>query len=470
MKSKTSIWILTISLAAVLLVAGCGSGTTQTGANRQAGSRPGMANPGGHGDPAPPSSGPVISVKAQKAIRGNVANFIQTSTTLDATRSVDVFSKATGIAVNVDFEEGDQVRADQLLVKLDDKEIQNQYNQSKLAVDQAEIALKQAKVRKEQSASDFKRNSDLLKEKLVSQQEYDKSKLDDEYAQLTLENATNDLKVAREKFDASKIQLENTEIRSPISGIITERVIETGDMVKTNDKVCAIADMSLLLARVYVPETDLHRIQVGQAARVESEALPGVAFQGKVSLISPVINADTGTGKVTIEISDSSRRLKPGMFVNAYLTTSLHENVIKVLRKAVWHQNEEDWLFVVKKDDTVEKRKVTLGYTENDWVEIQSGLNAGETVVTVGQDSLDNGFGVKIAEYEGETREQRMARDQQEQPAPASNPRMQMMQLMQNPAVQQEIEAARKSDPGMFRDPEKRREFFRKLQEKYGKK
>jgi len=153
----------------------------------------------------------------------------------------------------------------------------------------------------------------------------------------------------------------------------------------------------------------------------------------------------------------------------------------------------------------VQKRKVTLGFTEEPWVEVTSGLQPGEKVVTVGQDSLDEGFAVQVAAMEGESREEQMARAQQAAqqavrktaavrppaggPAGAEGPggmgapgsgqggapgagmmRGPMAEIMQNPDARAEVEAKRKSDPDLFRDPEKRRAFFQQLMEKYGKK
>ncbi len=483
-----------VSLAALaLLAAGCGT----PAANGKNG------RPNGAGGQRPGGAGPTVSVKAQIADRGDVATFIMASTTLDAVRSVDVYSKATGIAASVNFEEGDYAASGRVLIKLDDREIRNTYNQNALAVSQAEIALSQAKVRKEQAASDYKRNEELFREKLVSTQEYEKSKLDDDYSRLALENAEFDLKVARERYAAVKIQLENTEIIAPIDGVISERLVETGDMIKTNDKVAAMADLNLLLARVFVPETELHRLREGLSARIEPESLPDKRFTGTVKLISPTIDATTGTGKVTIEVRDVSRQLKPGMFVNVYLTTSIHQDVVRIYRKAIWHEKEEDWVFIIGDGDKVQKRKVTLGFTEEPWVEVTSGLQPGEKVVTVGQDSLDEGSAVQVAPWKARAARNRwparpawapnrrrssMARKTAAAGPAAGGPagaigagapggapgggmmRGPMAEIMQNPDARAVIEAKRKSDPALFQDPEKRRAFFQQLMEKYGKK
>ena len=453
----------------VILIAGCSSGSNQNKYSKKI--KP--TSPFASGRSSQRSV--VISVKAEHAVSGDVSTFIQASTTLEAERNVDVFSKVTAIAKNVLFEEGDHVHKRQLLIKLDDEEILNNYKQAKLAVDQAEVALKQAQVRKEQAEVTYKRNKQLLDEKLVSVQEYENSKLDNDYAALTLKNARYDLKVARERLAAAKINLENTEIKSPIDGIISERLVEVGDMVKANDKVCSIVDTDPLLARVYVPEVDMKQIKVGQQARVEAESVPDEKFFGKVVLLSPVIDPETGTGKVTVAIHDTSSKLKPGMFVNVYLTTSVHRNVVKILRKAVWHEKEEDWVYVVGPDSKVEKRKVKLGYIEDPWVEIVNGVKPGETVVTVGQDSLDNGYQVQIMEYEspGENVKvpSKLVKKAKNRPgAVSSSRRMQFMQLMANPRAREEMMKMRSEHPETFRYPEKRKEFFKKLLKKYGKK
>ena len=489
----SSVGLVGALLLITILFGACGSSETPQGER-------GNGSQMGGGDWAANNSAPELSVKAQEVRLGNVATFIMASTTLEAVRTVDVYSKGTGLATEVNFEEGDVVDTNQLLVKLDEREVLNDYNQARLAVQQSEIALQQARVRKNQSASDFQRNKQLLEENLVSQQEYDKTELDDKYAQLTLDNSEYDLTVNKERFEAAQIQMENTKILAPIKGIVSSRIVERGQMIRANDAVCTITDLDNLLARIYIPETEMQRIQLGQSARIEAESMPGKIFQGKVKLISPVINSQTGTGKVTVEIHDSSRQLKPGMFVNTYLTTSVHNNVVKILRKAIWHEKEEDWVFVIKDDNTVEKRKISTGYIENEWIEITDGLQAKEIVVTVGQDSLDSGFPVKVAEYEGGTptnprpatpavktasqeggpsatpdantaaanRGDRQGDGRRGGPGRGMSP--EMREIMQNPEAQKEMMAARQKDPEMMRDPEKRAEFFKKLAEKYGKK
>ena len=87
-------------------------------------------------------------------------------------------------------------------------------------------------------------------------------------------------------FTRIKIQLENTEILSPIKGVVALRTVEKGQMIKVNDAICTITDMDRILARVYVPEVDIQRISTGQTARIEAESLTGHKFQGKVKTVA----------------------------------------------------------------------------------------------------------------------------------------------------------------------------------------
>ena len=118
-------------------------------------------------------------------------------------------------------------------------------------------------------------------------------------------------------------------------------------------------------------------------------------FEGRVKLINPRIDVQTGTVKVTIEVFDESLRLKPGMFIEARIVIGMKENVLVIPRRAILYKQNLTYVFVMNRNQ-VSQREVTLGLTEEDDVEVVSGLEEGETIVVVGVEGLKDGQRVDV--------------------------------------------------------------------------
>jgi RND family efflux transporter MFP subunit len=130
-------------------------------------------------------------------------------------------------------------------------------------------------------------------------------------------------------------------------------------------------------------------------ASVSSEVLPGTPFRGQVTLINPRIDVQTGTVRVTVEVYDESLRLKPGMFVQVRIAVGQKENVLVIPRKAILYRQNKTYAFVVD-GGRASQREITLGLTEEDLAEVASGLEEGETIVSVGVENLKDGQRVEV--------------------------------------------------------------------------
>lgn len=310
-----------------------------------------------------------IPVETAEVIRGSVTAVYTGSTTLEAEEEAVVVAKVAGVVKNIFVEEGDSVQADHVVAKLDDK--------------QYELEFFQAKSQLEKLYNEFQMNQSLYVNKIISKESYEKSRFEHH-----IQEAAHDL---------AKLKLDYTEIRAPISGIVSQRFIKVGNMIKVDQQAFHITDFDPLLAVLHVPEKEMSKLQIGFPADITADALPGAKFQGKILRISPIVDAGSGTIKVTVEVKDKTSRLKPGMFTRVHIVYDTHENTLLVPKDAVLSEDSETTVFVVKKDKVV-KRNIEIGYENSTHVEIVSGINVGDIIVTTGLSSLKDGSKIRVVE------------------------------------------------------------------------
>jgi len=310
---------------------------------------------------------PGVPVETAKVIQGSISATYTGSASLEAEAEAEVVAKVSGVVKEIYVEESDAVKTDQVLAKLDDEQFL--------------LELNQAKTRLEQLAKEFERNESLLKNKITSQETYEKTK--------------SEYHSQKAACDLAQLRLDYTEIRAPISGIISLRHIKVGNMVNINQPTFHITDFDPLLAVLHIPEKEMSKLQIGYPSNLTADALPDIEFKGKILRISPVVNAGTGTVKVTVVVDDRTRQLKPGMFTRVKIIYDTHENTLLVPKNAVITEDSESSVFVVN-EDTVSKRIVEIGYNNATHTEILSGLNMGDTIVSTGLSSLKDGSKINV--------------------------------------------------------------------------
>lgn len=310
-----------------------------------------------------------IPVETAEVIQGSITATYAGSTNLEAEAEAMVVAKVSGVVKQIFVEEGDLVRAGRVLVKLDDE-------QYRLELNQAHSIL-------EKLASEYERNESLFKNKIVSQEAYEKTQ--------------SEYQTQKAAYDLAKLRLNYTEIKASLGGVVSQRLIKVGNMVKVDQPTFQITDFDPLLAVLYVPEKEMSKLQVSFPAKLTADAVPDSEFKGKISRISPIVDAGTGTFKVTVEVNDRTRTLKPGMFSRVQIVYDTHENAALVPKDAILTEDTEAWVFAVN-SDSVTKKKVQTGYSNSTHVEVLSGLNVGDVVVTTGLGSLKDGSKIKVVE------------------------------------------------------------------------
>ena len=257
---------------------------------------------------------------------------------------------------------GDHVRAGQKLAEMDN------------------AALTQTKAQYENAKATFERSDELYKFGGESKANWEAVKTQYEVAKSTYEN-----------------MLENTSLISPISGVVTARNYDNGDMV-TGQPIFVVQQINPVKIYVNVSESLYSYISKGMKVNVEFDALPEQKFEGKVSRITPSIDPQTRTFEVELTVANGKEQIKPGMYARVMMNYGKHQNVVVPDRAVVKMLGSGDrFIYVYKADGTVDYRKVELGRRMNDKYEILSGINDGEQVVVSGHSALKNGIAVERA-------------------------------------------------------------------------
>jgi membrane fusion protein (multidrug efflux system) len=213
------------------------------------------------------------------------------------------------------------------------------------------------------------------------------------------EQALSVYESAAAQYEGSRIQLGYTEILAPFGGKIIQRYVDFAEQVGVGTALFRISDFDPLLCPIQVPERALPRLRVGQSAYLTVEPYPEQRFEAEVLRIRPVVDADSGTVRVTLQVQ-ARGRLRPGMFARVYVETDRHENALVIPKAALSLESIGDTVFVA--DGAVaSRREVELGFTEGDHVEVLSGVAENEPVIVVGQDGLSDRTPIEILEPGG---------------------------------------------------------------------
>jgi len=310
---------------------------------------------------------PPIPVETNKPVRGDMLAVYSGTAPIEAFAEADVIAKVDGEVREVLVEEGDEVSEGQVIARLDGDRLRLELNESG------------ARLRKMQR--DFERNKDLRSKGLLSEGDFEKLQYD--------------LEALQASYNLASLELDYTQIRAPIDGVISERYIKLGNTISIGDPVYRVTNFDPLVAYLHVPEREYRQIAAGQPVGLDVDALDGPPIIATVTRVSPVVDPVTGTFKITIEIHDEQRRIKPGMFARIGVVYDTHVDALQVPRSALVEDLGETSVFVVE-DGTAVRRVVETGISNSGMVEIMSGLDDDDEVIIVGQVGLQPDSRVEV--------------------------------------------------------------------------
>lgn len=305
----------------------------------------------------------VQKVSVVTASREKVSHEAVYSSTVQANVVNNIAAQTTGRIRSLNVEIGDFVSAGQVLAEMD-----------RAQLEQAELKLRNDGI-------ELERVKALLGEGGISQSDYD-----------ALELAFN---VSRTSYDNL---LENTVLRAPVSGVITARNYDSGDMYAMSSPIYTVQQITPVKLLVAVSETDYTRVRKGDDVSLTVDAIPGRVFTGSVVRLYPVIDPASHTFNVEVQVKNTDRALRPGMYARVVVGMGVSDSIV-VPDTAVLKQQGSGvrTVFVLRDDNTVALKIVTVGLHFDGKYEILTGLEEGEKVLVKGQSSLKAGDKVEVA-------------------------------------------------------------------------
>jgi RND family efflux transporter MFP subunit len=341
------------------------------------------------------SEAPAVKVSAVK--RTDISVPIYATGSVFPDRESKVAAKISGIVEKVFVEEGDHVAEGELLVQLDQKDLVIIERQCQAAVKVSETQLKEAKLRVENLRKEKNRLANLLDKKVISQQKYDEIDTAYSMAVTGLEVIRAQILSARENLAMARQKLKDTRILAPFSGMIVKRFINQGEYVTTMPPtpLFLLMNIDTVKTEVGLPEKDLSRVAVGDPVDITVDAYPHNTFKGSVSIINTTVDPLSRTFTLKMQIPNKDQRLQPGMFARATIYPEIHEQAIVVPLKSVLTSGAHAHVYVLE-GDRAKLRKVTVGITDEQQIEVIEGLAEGEVVAVDGHYGMPDNTKVRI--------------------------------------------------------------------------
>ena len=328
-----------------------------------------------------------INISTGKAIVGEISEVESLTGNILSVQQAGIYSKVSGNIEKISSDIGDNVRIGQLLALIDT----TIYSQNvKLAL----ANYNQTKANLANTKLNFERNKSLLDQNLISKQDVDNS-------ETAYNVALAQMEASYANYINSKTMLSYCRITAPFNGVITKRYFDAGVYVnssanQSSSTLFILTDLDHLKAKIYVPEKDIKQLSDKIRFQVIADALTGKVFNAKLRKVSGAVDLSTRTMEVEIDIENSDRMLKPGMFIIVNLIVKQHENALILPNEVILNDQTGDFVFVVNKNHTVSKKMVKLGLTQNNRTEILSGINENDLIVFSGQNVLRDGSTVKV--------------------------------------------------------------------------
>jgi RND family efflux transporter MFP subunit len=328
---------------------------------------------------------PPPSVTVMTPVKQSVTRYLEATGSIAAINSVNLVARVSGFIQQINYRDGDQVKAGTTLFVIEPEPYRLKLEQAQAAQASAEASLRQLE-------ADFKRQTDLASRQIASQANLDTATANRDAGKAKLDQAKGD-------SDQAQINLGYTQVKAPFDGIVSARLVSLGDLVGASgptqlativqtDPVYVnfnLGERDVLRVRQEIRErgltpADLKRVPVEVGLQSDS----GYPHRGTLDYAAPTINASTGTLTVRGILDNPNRVLLPGYFVHVRVPEAEENDALLVPDAALGSDQGGRYLLVVNKDNVVEQRKVEIGAVVNDMRVIEKGLNADDRVIVAG--------------------------------------------------------------------------------------
>jgi len=376
-----------------------------------------------------------IPVQISPVIRKHLTYSLNATGDIAPMMQVDLSPKVSGYLERINVNLGDSVRQGQVIAQIDRteflqkvKEIEAKVAQAKANLSeleagsrpeelrQAEEAVKQAQSRFDNAKLQQERIEALFKRQVISKKEADMAEMDYTVAEAQLAASQQNLKLVREgarqevreasqaklkEMEAllaqEQIRLQNTLIIAPFQGEIIRKYVDAGALVSPSTPIVNLVHTMTLKVVANVLERDIPLLKPGMKAKIRTEAYPDKMFEGKVARINTGLDLSTRTLQAEIEIPNSSRLLKPGMFARIEVVLLEKPEVLAIPSNAVM-ENKGDRFVYLLEGNKAARRPIVTGIEQDRLVEVKEGLKEGDQVVTRGQEAIRENTTVRVIE------------------------------------------------------------------------
>lgn len=337
----------------------------------------------------------------------NRSTLLNASGYVTARRAATVSSKVTGKVVEVLVDEGMEVKAGQLLAKLDSSNVQASFTLAKARLEATRAALEETRSNHSLALRDLERLERLASSGASSQADFDRADYQARSLSGRLAKQTADIAVAEAEVAQWQQELDDTIILAPFGGIVISKNAQPGEMISpmsvggfTRTGICTIVDMSSLEIEVDVNESFINRVTTGQPVEATLDSYRDWKIPAKVIAIIPTADRQKATVKVRVGFDQPDPRILPDMAVKVEFKSeaspaSAPSRTLVVPRAAIFDDRGTSIVWVLS-GNRVERRAVTVSLTQGDQSTISAGLSAGESVVTTTSAPLEDGTRVKI--------------------------------------------------------------------------
>jgi multidrug efflux pump subunit AcrA (membrane-fusion protein) len=373
---------------------------------------------GGRGAGRGGRTGPAVQTQIAPVQRMSVQREVDLSGTLTSPEQARISSEVAGIVRDVRVQLGTEVKAGDVIARLDPRELQLALDRAESALRQVEAQLgidhqakqppsddqiasvRQATANRDDARSAFERAQQLSGRGLLTQADRDTAetrlKVAEANYQATLDTVHSlkaSLQDRRASYELAQKKVADAVIRAPVAGSISERLIQPGEYIRENIPVATIVQMNPLKLKTAIQEKHASLITPGQTVEFDVEAFLNRKFKGRIAYVSPAIDQATRTFAVEALVDNSDRQLRPGFFAKGVVLTRVDENVLAVPEDAISTLAGVSTVYVIE-GDKVRAQQVTLGVRKATLVEITTGLKGSEKLATTNLSQLATGVTV----------------------------------------------------------------------------
>ena len=371
--------------------------------------------------------GAAVAVQTTTLERIAIQREVDLQGTLLSPDQAKVSSEAAGIVRDVPVQLGTEVRAGDVLVRLEPRELQLALDRAESALRQTEAQLgidrsqdmqppsdeqiasvRQAIANRDDARNTFKRAEQLNTRGLMSKVDYDtadtRMKIAEANYQAALDNVRSlkaQLQDRRASFELAQKKVADAVVRAPVAGAVAERLVQPGEFIRENTPVVTIVQVNPLKLKTAIQERHAGVIRPGQTVEFTVEAFPDRKFVGKVAYVSPAVDQATRTFPVEALVDNNDRVLKPGFFAKGVVHVRVDSHVLAAPEAAISTLAGVSTVYVIE-NSKARQQQVTLGARQGPLVEITGGLKGDETLASTNLNQLATGVAVRIGHPEEE--------------------------------------------------------------------